>query len=250
MKGIFNTFFYEPLYNGFIFLFDTLPFFDAGVIVIIFTIIVKFILFPLSKKSIKAQIEIKKIQPEIEKIKKEHKKNPQEQARLTMDLYKERKINPFTSIVVIFLQIPIIFALFFIFLKSGLPSIDETILYSFIPRPEDINMIFIGLIDISSKSWVLASLAGISSFLQIRMSVPAIKKRKNKNEYNFKDELARSMNIQMRFVFPFIVLFISYSISGAVALYWTTSNLFTLGQEAFLKKKFKNKEDNTEEKIN
>lgn len=213
---------------------DILPWLDAGVIIVIFTLVVKFALYPLSKKAVVAQIEMKTIEGDLRAIREKYKDDKQEQARKTMDLYKEKKINPFSGIFVILLQLPIIFALYYVFLRSGLPEINADLLYSFVSRPESIDMNFLGLINITGKSLLLALLAGLSSFFQIRASVPAYSGPQKKG--NFQDDLARSMNIQMRYVFPIIVFFISYQISGVIALYWFTSNIFTLVQERFLRK--------------
>jgi YidC/Oxa1 family membrane protein insertase len=224
-------------------LFNALPFFDAGVVVILFTVLVKFVLFPLSRKSLVAQAQMKRIEPELSKIRDKHKNDKQEQARRTMELYKEKKINPFSGIFLILIQLPIVFALYFVFLKSGLPQINEDLLYSFVPKPGEINMNLLGLVDISQKSYILAFLAGISSFFQIRFSVPAYKK--TGEERSFKTDLARSMNMQMRYFFPVIVFFISYNISGAIALYWFTSNIFTLIQEWIIKRKLNDSQSTT-----
>ncbi len=234
MSNLFHTLLFKPLFNGFIFLMDALPWLDAGVIIVIFTLVVKFALYPLSKKAVVAQIEMKSIEGDLKAIREKYKDDKQEQARKTMDLYKEKKINPFSSIFVILLQLPIIFALYYVFLRSGLPEINADLLYSFVSRPESVDMNFLGLVNITGKSLILAFLAGLSSFFQIRASVPAYSGSSQKG--NFQDDLARSMNIQMRYVFPVIVFFISYQISGVVALYWFTSNIFTLVQERFLRK--------------
>ena len=239
MSGIFNTVFYQPLYNGLVFLFDLLPWFDAGIIVILFTFIVKLILFPLSKKSLTAQAEMKKLEPELKGIREKYKDNQQETARRTMELYREHKVNPFASILIIIIQIPIVFALYFIFLRAGLPDIKEELLYSFISPPVSVNILFLGLIDLSAKSILLGVLAGVSSFFQIRYSLSGNKPKAKTDKPSFRDDLARSMNMQMKYVFPLIVAFIAYSISGAVALYWVTSNIFTLGQELVIRRKLK-----------
>lgn len=216
---------------------DALPWFDAGIIIVLFTLIVKLALFPLSKKAVVAQIEMKRIEPELKKIKEKYKDNSQEQARLTMALYKEKKINPFSSLVTTLIQLPIIFALYFVFLRSGLPIVNQGLMYSFTPSPHSIDMNFLGLINIVNKSIVLAALAGLSSFFQIRFSMPAYKPTEGVK--SFRDDLSRSMNLQMRYIFPVIIFFISLKISGAVALYWVTSNVFTLAQEYFVLKKLR-----------
>jgi len=235
MLAFLKTTIYTPLYNGLIFLVDTLPWVDAGVAVVLFTLIVKFVLFPLSKKAVITQLKVKKIDPEIKKIKEEYKEDKQEQARQLLDLYKKEGINPFSGIILIFIQIPIVFSLYFMF-SNGFPVVDTNILYSFVPEPGNINPIFLGFIDISEKSYILALTAGISSFFQIRYSLPKVEK-KALEERTFKDDLAHSMNVQMRFGMPVIILFTAFFVGGAVALYWTTSNLFMLGQELYLRKK-------------
>jgi len=236
MSAIFHSFFYKPLYNSFIFLIDIFPWLDAGAVVVLFTILVKLALFPLSRKATLAQLELKKIEPELNKIKEKHKDDKQEQARQTMALYKEKKINPFGSLLPILIQLPIIFALYFIFLKSGLPEVSRDLLYKFVSAPENISMNFIGLINISGKSLVLALLAGVSSFIQMRLAF-ANQPQVTSKERSFQNDFARSMSIQMRYVLPVIVFFISYKISAVVALYWFTSNVFTIVQDAFLRKK-------------
>ncbi len=235
MSAIFHTFFYQPLYNCFIFLIDVFPWLDAGAVVVLFTIIVKLALFPLSRKATLAQLELKKIEPELTKIKEKYKEDKQEQAKQTMALYKTKKINPFGSLLPILIQLPIIFALYFIFLKSGLPEVSKDLLYSFVSVPESISMNFVGLINIAGKSIALALCAGASSFIQMRLSFA--QQPKPTNERSFQNDFARSMSIQMRYVLPVIVFFVSYKISAVVALYWFTSNLFTIAQDAFIRKK-------------
>ncbi len=220
---------------------DVIPWVDAGVIVVLFTAIIKLILFPLSKKAVNTQIQMKAVEPELAEIKEKYKNDKQELARKTMDLYKEKGIRPFTSVLLVFIQLPIIFALYRVFWHSGLPTVNTDILYSFVHVPESINMMFLGLINISLKSKILAVLVGLSAYLQARIVTPkpVPKKDTNPNDNSFKHDFARSMSIQMRYVFPIIAVFISYGISAAISLYWITSNIFTIGQELFLKRKLK-----------
>jgi len=234
MASFFHTVFYQPLYNGLIALMDLLPWFDAGVIVILFTILVKFALYPLSRKASLAQIRMKEIEPELKAVKEKYKGDSQEQARKTMEIYKKNKVNPFSSVFVLLLQLPIIFALYFVFLRSGLPALNTDLLYSFVSHPENINMNFLGVLNITEKSLILAILAGASSFLQAVVSIP--KPGPKVENPTFQDDLARGMSMQMRYIFPIIVFFISYQVSGVVALYWCTSNLFTVAQELYIRR--------------
>jgi YidC/Oxa1 family membrane protein insertase len=241
MSYLFNLFFYNPLYNGLVFLIGALPWADVGIVVILFTCIVKLILFPLSKKSVLTQIRMKEVQPELDAIKEKYKENKQEQALKVMALYKERKINPFSGILLIFIQIPIIFALYFVFLKGGLPEIKADLLYSFIKIPSSIDISFLGFLDITQKSYLMAFLAAITQFFQVKFAMPKTKKTNtNPNQSSFKDDLAKSMSIQMKYILPIIIFFIARGLPAVVALYWTTSNLFTIGQELYLRRTRKN----------
>jgi YidC/Oxa1 family membrane protein insertase len=190
---------------------------------------------------VKTQLAVKALEPEISKLKEDHKDDKQEQARQTMALYKEKGVNPFSGFLLILIQIPVIFALYWVFLRGGLPEINMDILYSFTPIPENINMNLLGLIDVSKKSILFALLAGATQFFQIKYSLPPLKARSSGGKTSLKDDLARSFHIQMRYVMPIIVFSIAYAISAAVAIYWTTSNLFAIGQEIYVRKKIKNK---------
>lgn len=236
ISSFFKTVFYQPLYNGLIYLMDVLPFFDAGVIVILFTIIVKLIMFPLSVKATKAQIEMKEIEKDLQYIKEQYP-DKQIQTQKTIELYKEKNINPFAGFLVLLIQLPIIIALYQIFLKSGLPSINLELLYSFVSAPLSIQMNFLGLIDIAGKSVVLAVLAGVSTYIQIAYATPVPRKDGDiKNKPSMQEDVMKMMQTQMKYVFPILVTFISWSVSAAVSIYWITSNIFTIGQELYIRK--------------
>lgn len=247
ISGIFSTIFYNPLYNGLVFLISVVPFADVGIAVITLTVVVKLFLFPLSIKMVKTQLAVRALEPELNKLKETHKKDKQEQARQTMALYKKRGVNPFSGFLLILIQLPIIFALYWVFLRGGLPSINEEILYAFVSIPERINMDFLSFIDMSARSAFLAFFAGVTQYFQIKFSLPPMKPRSNNP--SLKEDLARSFHIQMRYVMPIIVFSVAYVISAAVALYWLTSNLFAIGQEIFVRRKIKRKYEEEERRV-
>lgn len=230
LSNIWNTVLYQPLLNALAFLVSIIPGGDVGIAVIILTILVKIILFPLSQKSIESQAEMNILAPEINKIKNSGA-NKEEQAKLTFDLYKKHKVNPFSGCLLVLIQIPVIFALYYVFFKGI--NFEGGLLYSFVRVPENVNMIFLGILDITKKSLVLAILAGVSQYLQAYfMPKPAV----SGGTSSFSDSFAKSMQMQMKYVFPFVVAFIAYSISGAVALYWIISNLFMVAQQIYVQK--------------
>jgi YidC/Oxa1 family membrane protein insertase len=236
MTSLYHAVIFNPLYNGLIGLFNLMPWIDAGIAVILLTVAVRLVLFPLSRKAVHTQIQMQKINPELAAIKEKYK-DSQEQAKKTLELYKEKGVNPFSGVLVLIIQLPIIFALYRIFLYAGFPNVNVALLYSFVHAPMHINVEFLGLIDITQKSILLALLAAVSSFFQLKLAVPAPAPTVAGSTKSFGDNLAQSMQTQMKYFFPILVFFISYKISGVVALYWLTSNLFTIGQEIVVRRK-------------
>jgi YidC/Oxa1 family membrane protein insertase len=231
---IYQTIFYKPLLNGLVLLIKIIPGGDMGIAVIILTLIVRTIIFPFNHKSLMAQKKIKAIEPELKDIKK-NVKDQKEQARMIMELYKQHGINPLSSFVTLLIQIPLIWALYKVFL-AGI-AFNTAGFYSFVSAPEIVNLNFLGIIEMTKASTVLAFLAGITQFFQIRLSLPAVKEPDNKKEKTFKDDLMKSMGVQMRYVMPVFVFLIGLKLSAAVALYWTTMNIFAIVHEIIIKKK-------------
>ncbi|MEN9647663.1 MAG: hypothetical protein RLY57_467 [Candidatus Parcubacteria bacterium] len=231
---IFHTFFYNPLYNSLVFLIDILPGADVGLAVVILTIGVKLVLFPLSQKALKAQASIKLAQKEIDEIKVKYADNREVLAREMLAVYKKYNINPFAGFLTLLIQIPVLFALYFIFYKSGLPVINTSILYHFTTIPDIVNMKFLGIFDVSARSLVAAVLVGITQAIQARY---ALSKQEVPTEAGFKGDFVRGLHIQMKYVFPVMITLIAYSLISVVSLYWIVSNLFGIGQELYLRKK-------------
>jgi len=248
MKFLFNTILHNPLYNALVGLIDIIPGADIGIAVIILTIIVKLLLFPLSASSIRTQIKMKDIDGELKKIKEEQKDNREEMGKQMMELYKRNKINPFSGILLIFIQIPVILALYFVFSKAGFPQINTEILYSFIPKPEFVNINFLGFIDLSlSKNILIALLAGVSQYYQMLFVMKKTETtHDDKKEKTMMDDMMKTMQFQMKYIMPIISFFISYSLIAVVGLYWTVSNLFAIGQEIYIKNKVRNPLQNQE----
>ncbi len=242
MQTIWTNLFYQPIYNALIFIINHVTFGDVGFAIIILTILVKLILFPLSKKSIRSQFKMKQIEPLLKKIKEDYP-NKEEQSKKTFELYKQYKVNPFSGCLVLLVQLPVIFALYYAFYKGLAQGTDP--LYSFVTMPVNLHTMFLGVIDVHGKSIVLALLAGISQFIQGQMMF-AKKPKKDPADSDkpktFQEQMSDSMSVNVRFILPIFIVFISYKISAAVALYWVTSNVFTIIQEWYVKNNLK-KED-------
>ena len=236
---IWHTFFFDPVYNALIFFVDTIPGADVGLAIIATTVVVKLILLPLSVKATKTQVVMRELEPKLKALKEEHKDDRETQAREMMAQYKEAGLNPFASVILIFLQIPIIIALYLSVYSGGgvaLPDINTAVLYSWVAEPAMASMLFLGVIDIAGRSLPLALVAGVSQFFQAKYAMPAPAARAADAAPNFKDDFQRTMHAQMRYVLPVVIFFVAYTISAAIAIYFIVSNLFGIAQELYVRR--------------
>jgi YidC/Oxa1 family membrane protein insertase len=230
---LFHQLFFDPLYNLLIWLSVVLPNHSLGLAIIVLTLIIKVVLLPFYHKTTTSQKKIKALEPKLKELKEKHANNREAQARATMALYREHGINPLTSFWLLLIQIPIVLALFWVFQDSF--NIRPEILYSFITPPTLINATLFGL-DLTAKNYVLALLVGASQFIQMRLAIPPIPPSTATQKPSFKNDFARSMNLQMRYVMPIFITLVSLGFPAALTLYWLTSNLFAVGHELYVKR--------------
>ena len=236
ISSIFDAVLYRPLYNLLVILID-LPWVDAGFAVILLTIIVKVVIFPLSMKAVRTQESIARLQPELSALQEKHKGDRNALALATLEVYRKNNLNPFSGILTILIQIPIVLALYWVFYKGGLPSINIEKLYSFVPVPTDVDTLFLGIFDITlAKNAVIALLTAATAFIQAKVTLIPPKFESKPGE-SMRDDMVRSMHVQMKYVLPIVVGFISFGLQAVVGLYWITSNIFGIGQHLYIKRK-------------
>lgn len=231
ISWFFGTVIYDPLYNGVVFLVGLIPSHDMGIAVIVLTLIVRLILFPLSRRAVESQLAMKKIAPDVEELKKKFKNNSPEQSQAIFALYKERGVHPFASMGLLLIQLPILVGLYWVFARGGLPTINTTILYPFVHTPPAVNMEFLGIVDMSSKhNIILALLVMLTQYIYTRLSMGP-RGEQTATEATLSNDMARSFDLQARYVLPVIIGFVAYGIAAAAPLYWVTSNIFMIAQE-------------------
>jgi len=241
---IWHTFFFDPVYNALVFFIDIIPGGDVGLAIVATTVLVKLILLPLSLKAARTQKVMRELEPELRSLKEKYKDKtkPEERAEYakeTMALYREAGMNPFASIFLMILQIPILIALYTSVSGANgatLPDINFDLLYSFVPSPETINMIMLGALDITAKSLPLAILAGLTMFIYSQLSMAKIKPPDPDAKPNFKDDFARTMQLQMKYIMPVVIGFVAYFFNAAIAIYFVVSNLMQIAQEFIVRR--------------
>jgi YidC/Oxa1 family membrane protein insertase len=241
MLEIFHIIFYQPLFNALLWIYSVAGN-DLGIAVIVLTVLIKIILFPLGARAIRSQKTMAELQPKIKEIQEKYKNNKEEQAKAVMDFYKKEKINPFSGILPSLIQLPILIALYWVFMSfKGDPSSASAVLslstqqiadlYSFI-HISSVSTAFLGFLNLIKPSIVLAILAGVLQFLQVKMVSPKIAKKSAKNS-----DFAMKMQTQMQYFLPIFTIIILTKLSAAIGLYWVTTTLFTIGQQYFLSRK-------------
>jgi len=198
-----------------------------GLAIIGLTLLIRLILYPLFYKSIKNQTILQKLQPHIQKIQLDHKDNKEKQAQALMQLYKDHQVNPFSGIFLLILQLPILIALYQVFLY-GFKDESLTGLYSFITSPTHINPSFLGLIDLAKSSIIVVSLAAVLQYLQAKLSLP--------KDESGKEVAGAKLAKQMSFIGPALTFAILYSMPAAVGLYWMTTSVFSIFQQMYVNK--------------
>lgn len=231
---MFHTLFYEPVYNLLVVVLTFVPLHDIGAAIVIVTLIVKALLLPLNLAALRTQYAMKRLEPEMNKIKEIQKTKPQEASKMMIELYKTEKVNPFASLFTVILQIPIFFALYFVFSK-GLFA-DPSSLYSFVHFPEKLHTLAFGLFDVTSKgNIVIAVLTGLSSYALARRQTVDMTVKKTGNEESFQDQFMKSMKIQLLYVLPIIIGGSAYALPSALGLYWFISNVIGYAQDVYMK---------------
>lgn len=246
MMALFDTIIYQPIYNLLIFVYNIVP--DFGIAIIIVTILIKFLLVPLSKKQIESQKKMQELQPRIKEIQAKYKNDKEKQSRAIMEFYKSSGSNPLSGCLPMIAQLIFLIAIYrVLFNISAAGLIASTAdLYSFIANPGQINKMFLGAVDLSSKvdfnsltltglpHIILVVLAAGSQFVQTKMMMAkqTIKKN-NQGEADFAEIMAK----QMLFLGPLLTLFIGVQFPAGLALYWLVSTVFMIAQQYHIEKK-------------
>ena len=232
--SIFNTILYQPLFNGLVFLYIFLPGHDFGIAVIVLTVLIKLIFYPLGSQAFRSQKALSVLQPKITEVQRKHKDDKEKQVRATMELYQKEKINPLGGFLPLLIQFPILIALYQVFWK-GLRPEEMANLYSFVSQPKIIDPIFFGLINLAKSSLILALIAAIFQFFQTKMltiyqPVGLVKTPEKTDQITSFSNLFQK---QMLYFFPIFTVFILWKLPAAIAIYWITTSLFSLVQQYF-----------------
>lgn len=180
---------------------------NFGVAIILATIVIKIILLPLTLKQDKSMRSMKVLQPEIEKIKQQYSNDPKMVNQKTMELYQKHKVNPMGGCLPLLVQLPILWALF-------------GVLRNPVNVPQESTFLWMQLIN-PDPYYILPVLNGVVSFFQQKL-------------------MGSSDNPQMKnmmYMFPLMMVFISYKMPAGLQIYWLTSSVASVVQQYWIMKR-------------
>lgn len=227
---MFTTLLVQPLFNLLATIYALIPFHDFGVAIILFTLIIRFALWPVVNKQLHSQKAIQELQPELQRIRSEAKGDKQLEGRLVMELYKEREINPFASFLPLLIQLPIFLALFAVLNDAVKPGQIAQLTYDWVKhlgpiadaiKAGSFHPSLLGLVDLTKPSPILAALAGAAQFVQTKQLQP---------KHPSDDPQAKIMST-MTYAFPFVTFGIGLTLPSALALYWLFTSLVAILQQ-------------------
>lgn len=189
---------------------------NFGLAIIGITVLVKLVTLPLTLKQDKSMRSMKDIQPEIDAIKTKYKDDPKMVNQKTMELYQEKKINPAAGCLPLIIQMPILFALF------GILRVDATGNFVYLPEiPGNVKFLWMTM-NTPDQFYILPVLNGILSFLQQKLTGSGDSNPQMKN---------------MMYMFPIMMVFISYKMPAGLQVYWVVSSLAGIIQQYWIIKK-------------
>jgi YidC/Oxa1 family membrane protein insertase len=198
-----------------------------GIAIILLTLLIRILFWPLTHKSTESMKRMQEIQPEVKALQEKYaKSNPQKLQQETMKLYKEKKVNPMGGCLPMFVQIPVFFALFTV-LRNAIEL-----------RFAD----FLWIADLSASENLFAGqvpFVGSLNILPLLMSASMIWQQKLTPTAAATPEQQQQQKMMM-FMMPIMMLFFFYKMPSGLVLYWTTSNLLMIAQTGirnFRKKK-------------
>jgi YidC/Oxa1 family membrane protein insertase len=231
MIALYNTLFYQPLLNALVFLYNTAALGDLGLAIIELTILIRIVLFPIFQKSARHQAVMQRLQPKLKEIQEKHKDyNARNQASL--DLFREHQINPFSGILLFLLQLPILFALYHIFLNVFSPEF-LSVLYPAVAAPPSLKPeAFFGLLNLEKSNIVMVGLAAVTQYFQGKLALPP--------KSGGQPSASEAMVQRMVWIGPILTGVILWNLPSAAALYWTVSSLFSIAQQGMINRQLNN----------
>jgi YidC/Oxa1 family membrane protein insertase len=203
---------------------------NYGIAILLLTLLVKMILFPLTRKSQMSMFKMQQLQPLIGKLKEKYKGDKQRMGQEQMKLFKQHGVNPMSGCMPIMLQMPVFFALFrTLQLSFEMRQAPFVLWISDLSKPDTLIYLPFTIPFLGDGLNILPIVMGIASFVQMKLTPKTISG----------DDAQAKMQQRMMQMMPIIFPFILYTMPSGLTLYWTTSTLISIGEQMFIRRSIK-----------
>lgn len=263
VASIFEVIIVKPIFNLLVFIYGIIPGHNFGLSIILFTIVVRLLMWPLVKKQLHQAKAMRELQPELKRIKKATKGNRQQESLMLMELYKERGISPFGSIGTLIVQLIILIGLY-----SGLRRVVDNphamIDYSYTwlhnlgglkelaANINSFDATLFGVVDLTKSAlregggFYLPALiivlgSAVAQYFQSKQLLPAPKdgrglrtilKDAGSGKQAEQSEVNAAVGQSTKYLLPFMIVLFTISLASALSLYWLTSGIVAYIQQA------------------
>ena len=191
---------------------------NYGIAIIIVTILMRIIVFPLTLKQEKSMKKMRELQPELDKIKEKYKDSPQEYQQKTAELYRENGVNPLGGCLPLLIQMPIFVALYWAFSGNAIPA-DAKFLWFTLKQPDRLFMM-------GNFAFNLLPILNVGvTYIQQKIMASATSGQESNQQMQ-----------TMLYMMPIMMLFIFYNMPSGVTLYYLVSGALSLVQQYFILK--------------
>jgi YidC/Oxa1 family membrane protein insertase len=263
---MFTTLIVQPLFNLLVLIYALIPGHNFGLAIIIFTVVIRLLMWPLVRKQMHQVKKMRGIQPDLRRIKQASAGDKRKEQMMMLELYKERGINPFGQIGLMFIQIPILLGLY-MGLQRVLKQPEELVSFAY-PFLQDLSWLkelagniklfdetLFGVVDLGRSAlsqsgiywpaFVIVAASAVTQYYQSKQLSPddgsarglrSILKEAQEGKQADQAELNAAMSRNIRFILPVMVLVFTVQLASALSLYWLVSGLAALGQQRIMLK--------------
>lgn len=259
---MFTTLIVQPIFNLLVLIYAIIPGHNFGLAVILFTILVRLLMWPLVKKQLNHARAMRELQPEIKKIKAATRGDRQKESALTMELYREREVNPFASLGIAIVQIPVLIGLY-LGLRRVITDPHEIINFSYpalhnLPWmkhiAQNINNFddsLFGIVNLTRTAveakgiyWpamIIVAASAVAQYFQNKQLMPSdpearslrqILREAGKGNQADSSELNAATSRSIQYLIPAMVFIIAIRLAVALPLYWLTSSVVAYIQQS------------------
>lgn len=193
---------------------------NYGIDIILLTILIKIIFYPLSVKSYKSMKEMQKLQPQIAKLKEKYKNDREKLNKEMMDIYKQKKVNPLGGCLPMVIQIPVFFALYKVLMSAiEFRHAPFFLWINDLAAPEDLFSFSVAGFTVPLR--LLPFIMGLTMLIQQKMTPTSV------------DPIQEKMMLFMPIVFTFLF----WGFPSGLVLYWLVNNVISIAQQYYINKK-------------